>query len=253
MLYRQWAIPADRATAGIVFAGLFEPLSALVLPLIAVIGVIATGNLNKPQAIVLAAVGSASWSPRRSRPSPWCGRSRSHIASAMGSIGSPTPLETRPSTLPAGIVDGVMEFRVRAKDILTGHGVLGFLAAVVSKLAWLLVLELSLVAAGVTPDVLSPAVVLAAMAVVGIVALIPITPGAVGVAEVAYINILSAAAGPGYTEQITAAVVVFRIAQWFAVIPIGGVLLLVMRGGHLAGLLTADDGAVPTSDAPATT
>ena len=254
VLYRQWAIPADRATAGIVFAGLFEPLSALVLPLIAVIGVIVTGNLNKPQAIVLAAVGvlilvaatlvlvamvrSESLARRVGHGLDW-------LARHLWRLVRRTP--------PAGIVDGVMEFRVRAKDILTGHGVLGFLAAVVSKLAWFLVLELSLVAAGVTPDVLSPAVVLAAMAVVGIVALIPITPGAVGVAEVAYIGILSAVTGPGYTEQITAAVVVFRIAQWFAVIPIGWVLLLVMRGGHLAGLLTVDDGAVPTSDAPATT
>ena len=215
---------------------------------------IVTGNLNRPQAIVLAAVGvlilaaatlvlvamvrSASLAHRVGHGLDW-------LAGHLWRLVRRTP--------PAGIVDGVMEFRVRAKDILAGHGVLGFLAAVVSKLAWFLVLELSLVAAGVTPDVLSPAVVLAAMAVVGIVALIPITPGAVGVAEVAYIGILSAVTGPGYTEQITAAVVVFRIAQWFAVIPIGWVLLIVMRGGHLAGLLTVDDGAVPTTDAPATT
>jgi uncharacterized protein (TIRG00374 family) len=243
VLFRQWAIPADRATAGIVFAGLFEPLSSLVLPLIAVIGVIVTGNLNQPRAVLLAGVGvlvlaaatlvmvamvrSESLARRVGNGLDW-------LARHLWRLVRRTP--------PAGIVDGVMEFRVRAKDILTGHGLLAFLAAVVSKLAWFLVLELSLVAAGVTPDVLSPAVVLAAMAVVGIVALIPITPGAIGVSEVAYIGILSAAAGPGYTEQITAAVVLFRIAQWFAVIPIGWILLLVMRGGHLAGLLTADDG-----------
>jgi uncharacterized membrane protein YbhN (UPF0104 family) len=88
------------------------------------------------------------------------------------------------------------------------------------------------------------------MAVVGIVSLIPLTPGAVGVSEVAYIGILSAVAGPGFTEQITAGVMLFRIAQWLAVIPIGWVLLLVMRGGHLAGLLGGDDETVPPSDEP---
>jgi putative heme transporter len=103
---------------------------------------------------------------------------------------------------------------------------------------------------------LPASVVLAAMAVVGIVALIPITPGGVGVFEVAYIGILSAVAGPGYTEQITAGVMLFRIAQWGAVIPIGWVLLLVMRGGHLTELLGDDNETLPPADgkeAPATT
>ena len=62
--------------------------------------------------------------------------------------------------------------------------------------------------------------------------LIPITPGAVGVAEVAYIGILSSVAGAGMTEQLTAAVMLFRIAQWLAPIPIGWVLLIVLRRGH---------------------
>jgi uncharacterized membrane protein YbhN (UPF0104 family) len=70
------------------------------------------------------------------------------------------------------------------------------------------------------------------MAVVGIVSLVPITPGAVGVAEVAYIGTLASVAGPGMTEQLTAAVTLFRIAQWLAPIPIGWVLLIVMRRGH---------------------
>ena len=62
--------------------------------------------------------------------------------------------------------------------------------------------------------------------------LIPITPGAVGVAEVAYIGILSSVAGAGMTEQLTAAVMLFRIAQWLAPIPIEWVLLIVLRRGH---------------------
>src|SRR4026207_392839 len=48
MLYRQWAIPADRATAGIVFAAFFETFSALALPLIAIVGVIVTGQTVRP-------------------------------------------------------------------------------------------------------------------------------------------------------------------------------------------------------------
>lgn len=142
---------------------------------------------------------------------------------------------------PTGIAQGVLDLRERSKDILTQHGLLAFMAAVAAKLAWFVVFEVSLWAVGITPDVLPPSAVLAAMAVVGIVALIPITPGAVGVSEVAYIGILTSVAGTGLTEQITAAVVLYRIAQWLAPIPIGWILFVWMRRGHVGDLLGSHD------------
>jgi hypothetical protein len=48
----------------------------------------------------------------------------------------------------------------------------------------------------------------------------------------AYIGLLTAVAGDGLTGQITAAIVIFRTAQWLAVIPIGWILLVIMRGSH---------------------
>jgi putative heme transporter len=243
VLYRQWQIPADRATAGIAFAAVFEPLSSLVLPLIGTIGLILTGHLTQ-RVVVVAAIGlmilvvavalivevvrSESFARRIGNGLDW-------LARHTWTLVHRTP--------PAGIVDGVIDFRERAKDILAGHGLLAFAAAVLAKLAWFVVLEVSLVAVGLTPAVLPPAAVLTAMAVVGIVALVPITPGAVGVSEVAYIGILTSVAGVEATEQITAAVMLFRIAQWLAVIPIGWVLLVIMRGGHLAELLGDDSAA----------
>ena len=133
---------------------------------------------------------------------------------------------------PSGIVDGVLDLREHLKGLLTERGRRGFVAALVAKVSWFIVFEACLWCVGITPDLLSPAAVLTTMAVVGIVSLVPITPGAVGVAEVAYIGILSAAAGADITGQITAAVMVFRIAQWFCPIPIGWVLLIAMRWGH---------------------
>jgi uncharacterized membrane protein YbhN (UPF0104 family) len=140
---------------------------------------------------------------------------------------------------PTGIVEGILDLRERSKALLTRRGLLGFAAAVFGKLALFVVLEVALWCVGVGPDVLPPAAVLTAMCVVGIVSLVPITPGAVGVAEVAYVAILSGVAGSAMTEQLTAAVSLFRIAQWFVPIPIGWVLLLVMRRGHLGELLGA--------------
>ena len=116
----------------------------------------------------------------------------------------------------------------------------------VAKLAWFVVLEVALWSVGLTPDVLPPPVVLAAMATVALVAMIPITPGAVGVTEVAYIGFLSAVAGEGLTDEITAAIVIFRAAQWLAPIPIGWILLLIMRGRHWREVeLAPGDAAAP--------
>ena len=83
-----------------------------------------------------------------------------------------------------------------------------------------------------TSEVLAPSAVLTAMAAVALVALIPITPGAIGVSEVAYIGLMSAVAGDGMTGPITAAIVIFRAAQWLVPIPLGWILLVIMRGSH---------------------
>ena len=238
VLYRQWEIPAETATAGIVFAAFFEPLSALVLPLIAVIGVVVSGQTTEPKVIWLAVVGTAIFVVaalglmaivRSESLARRFGNGLDWLARHLWRLVRKEP--------PTGIVQGVLDVRARSKDILSSHGLLAFAAAVAAKLAWFLVLEVSLWAVGITPDELPPAVVLAAMAVVTIISLIPITPGAVGVSEVAYIGLLSAVAGEGATGQITAAITLFRIAQWLAPILIGWILLAILRRGHYGELL----------------
>ena len=53
----------------------------------------------------------------------------------------------------------------------------------------------------------------------------PITAGDAGVSEIAYIGMLTAAAGEEYVNQITAAILIFRILTWLSIIPVGlGVL-----------------------------
>ena len=233
VLYRQWGISADTATAGIAFAAFCEPLSALVLPLIATIGVIVTGHTTRPAVIwlclvgllvlalvTLLFVGMVRSESLAQRVGDWLQRA----ANWLWGLVRRTP--------PRGVAAGVLAVRERSVDTLSYHGLRAFTAAVGAKLAWFIVLEVCLWSVGVTPDDLPPSVVLAAMAAVALVSLIPITPGAAGVTEVAYISLLSAVAGEGLTGQITAAIVIFRTAQWLAVIPIGRILLVIMRGSR---------------------
>jgi len=242
VLYRQWSIPTDVASAGIALAALFETFSFFALPLIATAGVLVVGHPTQSRGLLLALVGlvvlvaAAILLVSIVRSENLARRLGGWLDRMVKRIWRPFR-----KTPPTGIVEGMLDLRERSKAMLTQGGLPGFAAAVVAKLAWFVVLEVALWCVGVGPDVLPPSAVLAAMAVVGIVSLVPITPGAVGVAEVAYIGILSSVAGSGMTDQLTAAVALFRIAQWFAPIPIGWVLLIVMRRGHGGELLGGHD------------
>ena len=240
ILFRQWKIPLDSANAGLVLASLFEPLSSLVLPLIATVGVILTGQTASPRVLLLTVVGMAVLVlagfvlltiVRSEALARKVGERLERWAQRLWSWFHRTP--------PTGIVEGVLRFRTSSGDILSTRGVLGFAAAVGAKLGWFVVLQLCLTAVGVDWATLPPAATLTAMAVVGIVALVPITPGAVGVSEVAYIGLLSAVAGPDASEPITAAVMLFRVAQWLGPIPIGWLLLVAIRGRDGLGRLMA--------------
>jgi uncharacterized membrane protein YbhN (UPF0104 family) len=231
VLYRQWAIPADIATAGIVFNAFFETLSDLILPLIATFGVLIAGHSVRPTVVLLSIVGVAILVlamlvlvaiVRSETLAGALGRLLDSIARrAWTALHRPPPM---------GIVAGVMQIRGRAHDMLSRRGALGYAAAVLARLAWFLVLQVSLWSVGVSSDVLPPSAVLTATAAVALLALIPITPGAVGVSEVAYLGLLGAAAGQAMTAQITAAIVIFRALQWLLPIPLGWILFVIMRG-----------------------
>jgi putative heme transporter len=238
VLYRQWSIPTDVASAGIALVALFETFSIFALPLIATAGVLVDRQPIQERPLLLALVGLVVLVAAAALLVSIV-RSESLARKLGGWLDSMAQRIWRlfRKSPPTGIVEGILDLRERSKTILTQHGLRGFAAAVVARLAWFVVLEIALWCVGIGPDVLPPSAVLAAMAVVGIVSLVPITPGAVGVAEVAYIGILSSVAGSGMTEQLTAAVMLFRIAQWLAPIPIGWVLLLVLRRGHWGELL----------------
>jgi len=248
VLYRQWGIPPDTATTGIAFSAFFEVLTDLALPTIALVAIVVTGNVTRPNTLLIAAIGVVIFIGAvlllvaivRSE----------NVARRLGTILDRVVHRIWPlfhKQPPSGIVAGVLQLRVESKDTLSRAGVPAFGAALLAKLAWLLVLEVCLWSVGLGPDALPVPVVMTAMAVVAIVAMVPITPGAIGITEVAYIGILSAVTGPGAADQITAAVMLFRIAQWLAPIPIGWALLLVMRRGHWGDLLSPGDPGTPAA------
>src|SRR5262249_15013992 len=123
VLYRQWDIPADTATAAVVLVGFLDPLSELVLPLIATIGIIVASHTMPASMIwltiicvvVLALamaliVGVARSESFARRLGDWLQKA----ANGLWGVFHRTP--------PSGVAAKVMDVRERTSDMLTSHG-----------------------------------------------------------------------------------------------------------------------------------
>jgi len=237
VLYTQWGVSLQTASAGLVIGGLVETGSALVLPLLALLTIVATGTPVSPLIVWLAAIGAIVLFVavtvfmaivRSERIARSIGELLERLAGRVFAM-----LKRHP---PEAIVQAVLDLRARLHDLANRRGIAAYVAAVGAKLAWFLVLEVALTAFGMGPSVLAPGAVLTAMAVVAIVSLMPLTPGGAGVSELTYLAVLTALVDPSLAASVAAAVLLFRIVQWLVPIPLGWVLLVVMRRGH--GLFT---------------
>ncbi|MCH7789841.1 MAG: flippase-like domain-containing protein [Acidobacteria bacterium] len=82
---------------------------------------------------------------------------------------------------------------------------------------------------GVEQTALSGLGVFVAYGLVAGLTVIPITAGSVGVAETAWIGLLSTMAGSEFINEITAGVLIYRMLTWLIVIPLGGISMLIWK------------------------
>ena len=109
--------------------------------------------------------------------------------------------------------------------------------AVSSAPTWALLLGVSLRFAGVPSDVLPAPEILAVFAAVFMVMILPIAPGGAGVPEILFIGAFTSLTGPAYEAEVTAGVFLYRIFQWFLLIPVGWTTLWILRRHAPGGLL----------------
>ena len=113
-----------------------------------------------------------------------------------------------------------VKFRDEGLELVRRRWGIGFPAGLLAQFAQFLVLLLAVRFVGL--DSVDWIVVFAAFAVVAIVGAIPIF-NIPGIAEAVLIGILGAAVGGGATDEVAAAVFVFRILTWLLPIPLGGI------------------------------
>ena len=220
-----WGRTAGEATLAVAAGGIFSIGIKLLLPVVAAVGLVVSGapisgTLQTVVTICLV-VGAAAvvlvfvlGSERRTEQA---GR---FVAPIWGFV---LRLLRKPE--PADLPTQMVEARAKAVDTLHDRWLVaswGTLLAAATKFGLLL---MCLRFTGVNEDTLSWTEIFIVYALVQGLTILPITAGDAGVSELAYIGMLTAAAGQEYVNQITAAILIFRVLTWLLIIPVGlGVL-----------------------------
>ncbi len=218
---RAWGFSQASATSATIASWVFAALSKLVLP-IAAVAILAINRIRNDDldelaliALLLLVAGAASlFVVMRSE------RLAARVGELLGSIvRRVSGIFRREVTTDFRAL--VIEFRDQAAEVLRTRTLLGLVAGVTARLASFAVLQLALRFVGLGADQIDWTVAFAAFAASVALTVIPIF-NMPGIAEAVLIGTFNAASGGGYTDQIAAAVFVYRILVWLTPIPFGG-------------------------------
>lgn len=234
-----WGRSPAEATLAVAAGGIFSIGVKLALPVIAAIGLVVsdapiTGTLRTVVVISLVVgvgvtvLAIVLGSERRTEQA---GRLVAPLwARVLRLLRKPVPTD-----LPGRMV------AARSDAVATLHDrwLLATWATVLTAGTKFALLLMALRFVGVPDDALSWSEVFVVFALVQGLTVFPITPGDAGVSEIAYVGLLTAAAGEEWVNQITAAVLIFRLITWVLIIPVGlGVLGLWRRQLRKADVTT---------------
>jgi putative heme transporter len=216
-----WGRTTGEATLAVAAGGIFSIGIKLVLPVIAAIGLVVSdaplSDTLQTVVTICLIVGLAvvvlAFVLGSERRTEQAGRLVAPVWSrVLRLLRKPTPAD-----LPAQMVAA----RAEALQTLRDRWLVASWATVLTSATKFALLLMCLRFTGVGEAELPWTQVFVVFALVQGLTVFPITAGDAGVSEIAYIGMLTAAAGSEYVNQITAAVLVFRILTWLAIIPVG--------------------------------
>lgn len=216
-----WGQSTGEATLAVAAGGLFSIGIKLLLPIVAVLGLLVTGapidgTLRTIVVVVvvvgigLALIGVVLGSERRTERA-------ARLVDPVWRAG----LRLLRKTPDTSLADQLVRARASALDTLRGRWLIASWSTVLTAGTRFALLLMALRFTDVADGDLRWTQVFVVYAIVQGLTVVPITAGDAGISEVALIGLLTAAAGQDYVSQITAAVVVFRVLTWLSLIPVG--------------------------------
>ena len=219
---RGWGFTPQAATTSTIMTWVFDTTAKLVMPMIALL-VLSFVSIQDDDVDFLAGLGLAiivvggvliAIGLRSTRFVSALGRFLSRVVHFAGRV------FRRDWAL--DLEQGLLEFRDQTSDVLRTRWHFGILAGLANQLTLFLIMLTAVRGVGLDAEIVGTTGVFAAVAIVAAVTTIPIF-SAPGINEALYISVLSFAAGPGFSDEIAAAVFVFRLVTWLLPIPIGGI------------------------------
>jgi hypothetical protein len=216
-----WGRTASEATLAVTAGGIFSIGIKLVLPIIAAIGLVVSdapmSDTLQTVVTICLIVGLGvillAFVLGSERRTAQAGRLIAPVWSkVLRLLRKPTP-----DDLPAQMVAA----RANAVQTLRDRWLVATWATVLTSATKFALLLMCLRFTGVGEAELPWTEVFVVFALVQGLTVFPITAGDAGVSEIAYIGMLTAAAGSEFVNQITAAILVFRILTWLVIIPVG--------------------------------
>jgi putative heme transporter len=216
-----WGRTTGEATLAVAAGGIFSIGIKLVLPIIASVGLLVSdaplGDTMQTVVTICIIVGLgvvvSAFVLGSEKRTAQAGRLLAPVwARVLRLLRKPMPED-----LPGRMV----EVRARAVQTLRDRWLVATWATVLTSATKFALLLMCLRFTGVSEADLGWTEVFVVFALVQGLTVFPITAGDAGVSEIAYIGLLTAAAGEEYVNQITAAVLVFRVLTWLLIIPVG--------------------------------
>ncbi len=221
-----WGRSSQEATLAVAAGGLFSIGIKLLLPIVAGLGLlISDAPLDGPLrtavyitvvvAIVVAVIAFVFSSPTRTE------RVGRLIAPVWRGVLRLLRRSGGREHTNDALADRLVEVRTRSLETLEGRWKTAAWATLLTAATRFALLLMSVRFVDVAEGDLPWTQVFVVFALVQGLTVFPITPGDAGVSEVAFIGLLTAAAGSQYVNEVTAAVVIFRVLTWLVIIPVG--------------------------------
>lgn len=225
-MFRSWGYSAAQTGASVLLVFLYSTFAKVALPVVAAGVFLAFGRSDaqlETVAIIAAGVliGGVILIGLLLRSETTARRLGHAVGVAAERIASWFRIKT-PETLAADLADRAAHFRDRTGDVVRHRTHLAAAAAAAGQAGLFAILLVSVRVVGVTSDELDWVAIFAAFALVQLLTSFPITPSGLGVAEAAYVALLTVESNSALAGQVAAAAIIYRFFSWVIVIPLGG-------------------------------
>jgi len=224
-MFRSWGYSGAQTSASVVLVFLYNTFAKVALPVVAAVVFVVFGRSNA-QLVTIAMIaggilaGGVALVALLLRSEGTARRIGHAVGTAARRVGGWFRITT-PETLAADLAERAAHFRDRTGDVVRTRTHLAVGAAAAGQGALFAILLVSVRSVGITSGQLDWVSLFAAFALVQILTSVPITPSGLGVAEAAYITLLTAASSDGIASEVAAAAIIYRLFSWVIVIPLG--------------------------------